>query len=69
LDVAKTIALGAHAAGIAAPLLEAASISAEAVILALQEVIEVLRISMFCIGAATLKELKDSPFLERKPRD
>jgi isopentenyl-diphosphate delta-isomerase len=68
LDVAKTIALGAHAAGIAAPLLEAASISAEAVILALQEVIEVLRISMFCIGAATLKELKDSPFLERKPR-
>jgi isopentenyl-diphosphate delta-isomerase len=68
LDVAKTIALGAHAAGIAAPLLEAASISAEAVILALQEVIEVLRISMFCIGAATLKELRDSPFLERKPR-
>jgi isopentenyl-diphosphate delta-isomerase len=68
LDVAKTIALGAHAAGIAAPLLEAASISAEAVILGLQEVIEVLRISMFCIGAATLKELKDSPFLERKPR-
>lgn len=67
LDVAKAIALGADAASLAAPLLKAASISVEAVILTLQEVIEALRISMFCIGAASIKELKNSPFLERKP--
>lgn len=65
LDVAKVIALGADAGGIAVPLLKAASISAESVMATLQEIIEVLRISMFCIGAANLKELKNSPFLER----
>lgn len=66
LDIAKVIALGANAGGIASPLLKAASISAEAVMLTLQEIIQVLRISMFCIGAANLEELKDSPFLERE---
>ena len=69
LDVAKVIALGADAGGIATPLLKAASISAEAVMVTLQEIIEVLRISMFCIGAANLKELKNSPLLERKRED
>lgn len=69
LDVAKTIALGADAAGIAAPLLRAANISAETVATALQEIIEELRISMFCIGAASLKQLKGSPFLHRMSRD
>ncbi|MFQ6121541.1 MAG: type 2 isopentenyl-diphosphate Delta-isomerase [Dehalococcoidales bacterium] len=68
LDVAKAIALGADAAGIAAPLLNAASVSAECVMAALQEIIEVLKISMFCIGAASLTELKGSPFLKRKLR-
>ncbi len=68
LDVAKAIALGADAAGIAAPMLKAAHVSAESVIAALQEVIEELRISMFCLGAASLKELKNSPLLERKSR-
>jgi isopentenyl-diphosphate delta-isomerase len=66
LDVAKAIALGADAAGVAAPLLKAASISAETVMAALREIIEGLRISMFCIGAANLKELKDSSLLKRK---
>lgn len=65
-DVAKVIALGADAAGIAASLLKAANNSAEAVVAALQEVIEGLRIAMFCIGAARLKELKNSPLLQRK---
>ncbi len=68
VDVAKAIALGADAAGIATPLLKAANISAASVMAALQEVIEGLRISMFCIGAASLRELKNSPFLERKSR-
>jgi isopentenyl-diphosphate delta-isomerase len=68
LDLAKVIALGADAAGIAAPLLKAANVSAEAVIAAIREFIEVLRISMFCIGAANLNELKDSPFLVKETR-
>jgi len=65
VDVAKTIALGADAAGLAAPLLKAANVSTEAVIESLIEIIESLRITMFCIGAADISKLKDSPFLEK----
>ena len=65
LDVAKAIALGADAAGMGAPLLEAANVSADAVRAAVQEVMKVLSICMFCIGAVNLSELKDSPLLER----
>jgi isopentenyl-diphosphate delta-isomerase len=68
LDVAKAIALGADAAGIAAPLLKAAGNSAESVTGILQEILQGLRISMFGIGAASINELKGSPFLERKAR-
>lgn len=68
LDVAKAIALGADAAGIAAPLLGAASASAECVRAVLQEVIEVLKITMFCLGTTSLRELKGSPLLRRKTR-
>lgn len=68
LDVAKAIALGADATSIAAPMLKAADISAEAVEAALREVIEELRISMFCVGAASIEELKNSPFLVKRPR-
>jgi len=68
LDVAKAIALGADAAGMAAPLLKAANSSAEAAIATIQEVVEGIRISMFCIGAGSLKELKGSPLLQRKSR-
>jgi len=64
-DVAKAIALGAHAAGIAAPMLRAANVSDKAVIESMNEIIEGLRITMFCIGAASISELKDSPFLEK----
>ena len=69
LDVAKAIALGTDAAGIAAPLLKAANVSLETVKATLQEVIAELKISMFCIGAASLRELKNSPFLKRRTRD
>ena len=68
LDVAKAIALGADVAGIAIPLLKAADSSADAVTAAMQEVVEELRISMFCLGAASLKELKNSPLLQRRSR-
>ena len=68
LDIAKAIALGADCAAIAAPLLKAASISTEAVMIVLQELIEGLRIAMFCIGAGNLNELKNSPLLMRRTR-
>lgn len=68
LEVAKAIALGAEAAGLAAPLFKAASISSEAVQVAIQEVIETLRIAMFCLGVAGLKDLQNSSLLERKSR-
>jgi isopentenyl-diphosphate delta-isomerase len=68
LDVAKAIALGADAVSIATPLLKAASVSAESVIAALQEIIEGLRLAMFCIGTASLNELKGSPLLKRNSR-
>lgn len=69
IHVAKSIALGADVAGIAAPMLRAANISAEAVISALQDVLRTLRICMFCIGASRLDELRNSPFLKRRTRD
>jgi isopentenyl-diphosphate delta-isomerase len=65
VDVAKAIALGADTAGIAAPLLKAANISQEAVVEYVTEIVESLRIAMFCIGASNISELKGSPFLEK----
>ena len=66
IDVAKSIALGADMAGIAAPMLKAASISAEAVMMSIREIVEALKISMFCIGAASVNELKKSLFLKKE---
>lgn len=68
VDAAKAIALEADAVGIAAPLLKAAAISAEAIIQAIQESIEGLRIAMFCIGAANLNQLKHSPLLQTREK-
>ncbi|OGO36892.1 MAG: type 2 isopentenyl-diphosphate Delta-isomerase [Chloroflexi bacterium RBG_16_57_8] len=66
VDVAKAIAIGADAAGIATPLLKAASVSAEEVLSLLRSIVNELRISMFCVGAASIGTLRDSPFLVRK---
>jgi len=66
VEAAKAIALGADAVGIAAPLLKVALISANQVIESLHIIIEQMMITMFCIGAATLKQLKDSPLLKRR---
>lgn len=65
LEVAKALALGATAAGVAAPFLKPATVSAEAVSEEINVILRELRIAMFCIGAATVDQLKDSPFLER----
>ena len=63
LDAAKTIALGARLAGMAAPFLNTAVISSEAVLEAVQTTVTELRIAMFCIGATTLDHLRDTPLL------
>jgi isopentenyl-diphosphate Delta-isomerase len=60
IDVAKAIALGSDAAGIATPLLKAANHSADEALNYLKEIIGTLRIAMFCIGARNLNELKCS---------
>jgi isopentenyl-diphosphate delta-isomerase len=57
IDVAKAIALGASLAGLASPVLRAASESADAAYDELFAVVEELRICMFCSGAATLQDL------------
>jgi len=65
LDAAKTLGLGADAAGFAAPLLKAAVVSRRAVDERLRGIIEGLRIAMFCVGAATVADLVGTPHLVR----
>lgn len=65
LDVAKAIALGAHAVGLAQPFLAAALESADKVFEVIERTIEELRITMFCVGASNLAELRRKPLLER----
>jgi isopentenyl-diphosphate delta-isomerase len=65
IDVAKAIAVGAHAVGIAAPLLAPATVGVAAVVAKLEEIIDPLRIAMFCIGAGDLDSLRDTPLLRR----
>jgi isopentenyl-diphosphate delta-isomerase len=67
LDAAKCLALGADAAGFAAPLLKAAVVSRRAVDERIRGIIEGLRIAMFCVGAASVTDLADSPHLVRTP--
>jgi isopentenyl-diphosphate delta-isomerase len=57
VDVAKAIALGANAAGIALPFLAPATRSAEAVLERLEEFILALRIAMFASGSRTVEAL------------
>lgn len=58
IDVAKCLALGASAAGLAGPFLKAAVISAEAVIDTIDDLADELRIAMFCAGAGDLAALR-----------
>lgn len=58
LDVAKAIALGADAAAMAMPFLEAATHSPQAVEQVLRRIVQELRVAMFLLGARTLADLK-----------
>lgn len=67
VDVAKAIAIGADAAGIAGPFLRAAAISLDETRDYARELIETLRIAMFCLGAPTIENLKDATLRKTEP--
>jgi len=64
LDAAKAIALGADLAGLAGPFLRAAAESDGAARHLARELTEVVRIAMFCIGARTVAELRNTKRLQ-----
>ncbi len=68
VDIAKAIAIGAHAGGLATPFLKPATVGPEAVVDKVEEISEQLRIAMFCIGAKNLEELRDTPMLLKGDR-
>ena len=57
-DIAKSIALGANAAGIALPLLRCAALSREALHDRIAQLRDELAAVMFCAGARTIEELR-----------
>jgi isopentenyl-diphosphate delta-isomerase len=61
VDIAKAIVLGADVAGIGLPLLKAARLSPAHVLAALEELITQLRLTMFCIGAGSIEQLRNTP--------
>jgi isopentenyl-diphosphate delta-isomerase len=58
LDVAKALALGADVVGIAGPFLRAAHNGYEAAETLAHELVETLRIAMFCVAARTPRALR-----------
>ncbi|HEY1072590.1 type 2 isopentenyl-diphosphate Delta-isomerase [Brevundimonas sp.] len=66
VDVAKAIRLGADVVGMASGVIQAATVSTEAVIAHFQTVIRQLRTVCFCTNAASLSALKRIPLLSVK---
>jgi len=66
IDVAKALALGADAVGIAGPLLRAAAEGEQALAESVSIILEELRIAMFCTGAAAVSEMWSVARLLRK---
>ncbi len=67
IDIAKAIALGAIAGGIAGPFLKAADESLEAVDQLIRELIAQIRIAMLCSSARTIAELQATPLVKGDP--
>lgn len=63
LDVARAIALGATAAGIAGGLLRAASTGFEETKRELETLVHELKVAMFLTGARSVPELQKAPYL------
>lgn len=66
LDIAKSIALGADIAGIAAPVLKMAIKSTQDLIDYIMELQRGLKIAMFGTGSKNIKHLKDASILYQK---
>jgi isopentenyl-diphosphate delta-isomerase len=64
VDVARAIALGADLVGIARPLLEAATRSAEETSEALGVLVDTLRVAMFASGTLDIPKLQRAPLLD-----
>ena len=64
IDIAKSIALGAIAGGLAGPFLKAADESVEAVDQLIRELSAQVRISMLCSGARTIADLQTTPLIK-----
>jgi isopentenyl-diphosphate delta-isomerase len=58
MDVAKAIALGADMVGMAGPFLRAAARGTDEVLALAREMLDVLRITMFCTGSQTVADLR-----------
>lgn len=69
LDVAKAVALGADLVGLAGPFLRAAAAGRERAAELARELIETLRVAMFCTGAATVADLRGTPRLIRRDEE
>lgn len=67
IDIAKCIALGATAGGLAGTFLKAADVSVEAVDQLIRELSAQIRIAMLCSGAKTIKELQRTPLIKGDP--
>ena len=63
MDVAVSLALGADAAALARPLLEAANQSVEAAVHVLATLIYELRVICFCTGAPNVAALRSVPLV------
>lgn len=59
IDVAKCLALGATAVGLASPFLRAAAVSDEAVVETIDLLADELRVAMFCAGAGDVAALQE----------
>ena len=68
MDAAIAIALGADLAGLAGPFLRAAAEGKEAAISFATELAEVIRVTMFCVGAKDLDTFHTAPRLVHRVR-
>ena len=68
MDAAKAIALGADLAGIAGPFLRAAAAGEERADAFASEVVDVVRVAMFCTGCVSVGELRGTTRIERVDR-